>query len=174
MARRLSSWLRLQGEQIEAKQFRPRLHHWWLHSAHKRVSCSRFYPRTFLDCPSFFFSNDGKKFGGSIYQRCNDRLETGVDLSWTSGSNATVFGIATKYALDKDACVRAKVDNSSKIGLGYQQKLRDGKKWKGVPRVNFLIPLFIAGITLTLSTQIDAKNFNAGGHKVGCALELEA
>lgn len=99
--------------------------------------------------------NDGKKFGGSIYQRCSDRLETGVDLSWTSGSNATVFGIATKYALDKDACVRAKVDNSSKIGLGYQQKLRDG-------------------ITMTLSTQIDAKNFNAGGHKVGCALELEA
>jgi voltage-dependent anion channel protein 2 len=101
--------------------------------------------------------NDGKVFGGSIYQRCNDRLETGVDLSWSTQADKgkQKFGIAAKYALDKDASVRAKVDIESKIGLGYQQKLRDG-------------------ITLTLSSQIDAKNFNSGGHKVGCALELEA
>lgn len=72
------------------------------------------------------FSNDGREFGGSIYQRCNDRLETGVQLSWASGSNATKFGIAAKYDLDKDAAVRAKVNNASQIGLGYQQKLRDG------------------------------------------------
>ena len=30
------------------------------------------------------------------------------------------------------------------------------------------------GVTVTLSTLIDVKNFNAGGHKVGMALELEA
>lgn len=74
-----------------------------------------------------FCSNDGREFGGSIYQRCSDRLETGVQLSWASGSNATKFGIAAKYDLDKDACVRAKVNNVSQIGLGYQQKLRDGE-----------------------------------------------
>lgn len=74
-------------------------------------------------------SNDGREFGGSIYQRCNDRLETGVQLSWASGSNATKFGIAAKYDLDKDAAVRAKVNNASQIGLGYQQKLRDGE-WR--------------------------------------------
>lgn len=99
--------------------------------------------------------NDGREFGGSIYQRCSDRLETGVQLSWASGSNATKFGIAAKYDLDQDASVRAKVNNVSQIGLGYQQKLRDG-------------------ITLSLSTLIDGKNFNAGGHKIGVALELEA
>uniref|UniRef100_U5EXM9 Putative voltage-dependent anion-selective channel n=1 Tax=Corethrella appendiculata TaxID=1370023 RepID=U5EXM9_9DIPT len=99
--------------------------------------------------------NDGREFGGLIYQRCNDRLETGVQLSWASGSNTTKFGLGAKYDLDKDACVRAKVNNASQIGLGYQQKLRDG-------------------ITLTLSTLIDGKNFNAGGHKIGVALELEA
>jgi voltage-dependent anion channel protein 2 len=113
-------------------------------------------------------SNDGREFGGSIYQRCNDRLETGVQLSWASGSNATKFGIAAKYDLDKDAAVRCKVNNVSQIGLGYQQKLRDGE---------FLLchnfPSF-SGITLTLSTLIDGKNFNAGGHKIGVALELEA
>lgn len=101
------------------------------------------------------FSNDGREFGGSVYQRCNDRLECGVQLSWTSGSNATQIGIGAKYDLDKDACVRAKVNNASHIGLGYQQRLRDG-------------------ITLTLSSLIDGKNFNAGGHKIGVALELEA
>ncbi|CRL00538.1 CLUMA_CG013799, isoform A [Clunio marinus] len=99
--------------------------------------------------------DDGREFGGSIYQRCSDRLETGVQLSWTSGSNATKFGIAAKFDLDKDASVRAKVNNASQIGLGYQQKLRDG-------------------ITLSLSSLIDGKNFNAGGHKIGVALELEA
>lgn len=48
-------------------------------------------------------------------------------MSWASGSNATKFGIAAKYDLDQDASVRAKVNNVSQIGLGYQQKLRDGE-----------------------------------------------
>jgi hypothetical protein len=72
-------------------------------------------------------SNDGREFGGSIYQRCSDRLETGVQLSWASGSNATKFGIGAKFDLDKEAAVRAKVNNASQIGLAYQQKLRDGE-----------------------------------------------
>lgn len=100
-------------------------------------------------------SNDGQEFGGSLYQKVNDKLDAGVQLSWASGSNATKFGIGAKYNLDGASCVRAKVNNQSQIGLGYQHKLRDG-------------------ITLTLSTLIDGKNFNAGGHKVGIALELEA
>lgn len=33
--------------------------------------------------------------------------------------------------------------------------------------------VFVAGVTLTLSAAIDGQNFNAGGHKVGVALELE-
>jgi voltage-dependent anion channel protein 2 len=99
--------------------------------------------------------NDGQVFGGSIYQKVNASLDSGVDLKWTSGTNATQFGIACKYSLDNDASLRAKVNNSSQIGLGYQQKLRDG-------------------IILSLSTLIDGKNFSNGGHKIGVALELEA
>jgi len=99
--------------------------------------------------------NDGNEFNGSIYHKVNNTLGCGVQLSWTSGSNATKFGIGAQYNLEKDAVVRAKVNNSSQIGLSYQQKLRDG-------------------VTATLSTLIDGKNFNAGGHKVGVALELEA
>ncbi len=65
-------------------------------------------------------------FGGSVYQRVNPQLETGINLGWTSSNNATNFGIGCKYSLDRDSSIRAKVNNSSQIGLGYQQKLRDG------------------------------------------------
>lgn len=72
-------------------------------------------------------SDDGQEFGGSIYQKVSPRLETGIQLAWSSGSNNTRFGIGAKYDLDKDASLRAKVNNASQIGLGYQQRLRDGK-----------------------------------------------
>jgi len=99
--------------------------------------------------------DDGQEFGGSIYQRVSPRLETGIQLAWSSGSNNTRFGIGAKYDLDRDASVRAKINNTCQIGLGYQQRLREG-------------------ITLTLSALVDGKNFNSGGHKIGMALELEA
>lgn len=99
--------------------------------------------------------DDGQEFGGSIYQKLNPQLETGISLNWSSGSSNTKFGISAKYNLDQDASVRFKVNNQSQIGLGYQQRLREG-------------------VTLTLSSLIDGKNFNQGGHKIGLALELEA
>jgi voltage-dependent anion channel protein 2 len=99
--------------------------------------------------------NDGTEFGGSYYQRVNDELETGVQLSWTAGSNATRFGLAAKYTPDKDSTFRAKINNSSQIGLSYQQKVRDG-------------------VTMTISTLVEGKNFSQGGHKVGFGLDLQA
>ena len=85
----------------------------------------------------------------------NSNIETGVNLGWTASSNTTSFGVAIRYILDQTGCVRAKINNSSQIGLGYEQKIRDG-------------------VTLRLSTLIDGKNFNQGGHKVGLGLELES
>ncbi|XP_029465384.1 voltage-dependent anion-selective channel protein 2 isoform X3 [Rhinatrema bivittatum] len=99
--------------------------------------------------------NDGAEFGGSIYQKVSDRLETAVNLAWSAGNNSTRFGIATKYQLDSTASICAKVNNSSLVGIGYTQTLRPGVK-------------------LTLSALIDGKCINAGGHKAGLGLELEA
>lgn len=99
--------------------------------------------------------NDGTEFGGSIYQRVNSKLDIGVNLSWTNGSNATRFGLSGKYILDNDASLNAKINNSSQLGLGYSQKLRDG-------------------VVLTLSALVEGKNFNAGGHKLGLGLDLAA
>ena len=53
----------------------------------------------------FLSSNDGAEFGGSIYQKVSNKLETAVNLAWTAGSNSTRFGIAAKYQLDKDASI---------------------------------------------------------------------
>ncbi|XP_051973246.1 voltage-dependent anion-selective channel protein 2-like [Xyrauchen texanus] len=99
--------------------------------------------------------NDGAEFGGSVYQKVTDQLETAVTLAWTAGSNNTRFGVAAKYQLDKDTSLSAKVNNASLIGVGYTLRLRPGVK-------------------LTLSALIDGKNVNTGGHKVGLGFELEA
>ncbi|XP_038944675.1 voltage-dependent anion-selective channel protein 1-like [Rattus norvegicus] len=99
--------------------------------------------------------NDGTEFGGSIYQKVNKKLETAVNLAWTTGNSNTHFGIAAKYQVDPDACFSVKVNNSSLIGLGYTQTLKPG-------------------IKLTLSALLDGKNVNVGGHKLGLGLEFQA
>ncbi|XP_048884314.1 voltage-dependent anion-selective channel protein 1-like isoform X1 [Brienomyrus brachyistius] len=99
--------------------------------------------------------NDGTEFGGSIYQKVNERLETAISLAWTAGNSNTHFGIAAKYQIDDKASFSAKATNSSLIGLGYAQTLKPG-------------------IKLSLSALLDGKNINAGGHKLGVGLEFEA
>lgn len=97
---------------------------------------------------------DGHEFGGCMYQKVNDKLESGMTLSWTAGTNETRFGLGCTYKVDDDTSFRAKVNNSSQIGLAFTHRLKQG-------------------IQLTLSTLIDGKNFNQGGHKIGLGLELE-
>lgn len=98
---------------------------------------------------------NGTEFGGSVFQKVSPAMETGVSLGWSSATSSTSFGIGAKYNLEDGACLRAKINNKSELGLGYQQKLRDG-------------------VTVTLSTLVNSGNFNAGGHKVGLALEMSA
>lgn len=95
------------------------------------------------------------EYVGSVFHKINKDLETGVQMSWLAGSGETAFGFGTKYNLDKDTIFKAKVDNSSRIGLSYQQKLRPG-------------------VTLTMSTLLEGRTLTAGGHKFGVALEFEA
>ncbi|CAJ0961511.1 unnamed protein product [Ranitomeya imitator] len=97
---------------------------------------------------------------------------------------------------------QAKVNNSSLIGLGYTQTLKPvpilALIWSSAGLYFFLIPTtqkinqqdltlwrtyfsvdrtfrsISEGIKLTLSTLLDGKNINAGGHKLGLGLEFEA
>jgi len=99
--------------------------------------------------------DNGENFGGNLYQRVSNRLETGVQLAWTAGAeNSTRFGIGARYLLDAYTAIRAKVNNQSQVGLALEQKIKDG-------------------VTLTLSAMINGKEFQGGGHQVGLALELE-
>ncbi|XP_043925096.1 voltage-dependent anion-selective channel protein 1 [Protopterus annectens] len=99
--------------------------------------------------------NDGTDFGGSIYQKVNDKLETAVNLAWTAGNSNTRFGIAAKYQIDSDASFSVKVFHCSLLCWGFSVYLKPGVK-------------------LTLSALLDGKNVNAGGHKLGLGLEFEA
>ncbi|XP_018608141.2 voltage-dependent anion-selective channel protein 2-like isoform X1 [Scleropages formosus] len=84
--------------------------------------------------------NDGTEFGGSIYQRVNEQLETAITLAWTAGSNNTRFGVAAKYQLDKDAslsvsdspagphtarvsCIIPRILNSYASSLSYKYQI---------------------------------------------------
>lgn len=98
--------------------------------------------------------NDGSEFQASVFQKVNSRLETAVQMNWTVGSNDVKFGFGAKYSPDRDSTIRAKINNLSQFGVSYQHKVRDG-------------------VSLTLSSLIEGKNLNQGGHKFGIALEFE-
>lgn len=61
----------------------------------------------------FPLRNDGTEFGGSIYQKVNDQLETAVNLAWTAGNSNTRFGIAAKYQIDPDASFSVSLSRGS-------------------------------------------------------------
>jgi len=106
------------------------------------------------DFDAHVFVNDGTNFSGAVFQKVSPSLSTGVQLSWAQGSNATAFALASKYVIDADASLATKINNEAQIGLSYAQALRPG-------------------IKLTLSSLVDAKNFNAGGHQIGFGLDFE-
>lgn len=64
------------------------------------------------------------------------------------------LGLGCVSAVTMHSCT-AVIRNNSLVGVGYTQTLRPGVK-------------------LTLSGLVDGKNINAGGHKLGLGLELEA
>lgn len=98
---------------------------------------------------------NANEINGSIFQKVNSNLETGVTLGWATGASNTKFGLGAVYKLDCCTSVRAKVNNSSQIGLGFTHKLRPG-------------------VNMTLSALIEGKNLNQGGHKLGVGIEFEA
>ncbi|XP_074046285.1 non-selective voltage-gated ion channel VDAC3-like [Macrotis lagotis] len=74
--------------------------------------------------------NYGTEFGGSIYQKINEYIETSIDLAWTAGSNNIHFGIIAKYKLDHRTFLSGKVNNAILIGLGYTQTHQKSVKLK--------------------------------------------
>ena len=116
------------------------LQDWRLPAAHSNVSITKsgyqhfFYWKTLLGIESqvlqssvIFHSNEGTDFSGAIYQKVNSKLESAINVGWTSGTNATRFAVGAKYTLDEDSSLRAKVSNTSQVGIGFTHTLRAGK-----------------------------------------------
>lgn len=69
------------------------------------------------------YTNDGKEFGASLYHRVHKNLELGTQLGWTQGENNVRYGLASKYRLNNDLWLRAKVDNKSQVALAATHDL---------------------------------------------------
>merc|ERR1719228_2022250 len=98
--------------------------------------------------------NNGSEIAGSLHQKHSENLETALNVSYASGASPA-FALATKFNVDKDLSLQAKVNTASQLGVAYSQVVKPGVK-------------------LTLSSMTDIKNFTAGGHQLGIGLDFAA
>lgn len=98
---------------------------------------------------------DASKYVGSIHHQVNSNLSAAALLNWTSGAATTSLTVGGKYTIDNDTYLKAKLDNGLRLGLSYVQNLRPG-------------------VQLTLSSLINAKSLEQGGHKLGLSLNFNA
>ncbi|XP_062142925.1 voltage-dependent anion-selective channel [Drosophila sulfurigaster albostrigata] len=99
----------------------------------------------------------------SLFHKANDKFDVGVEvgkpMATTNEQGEQVpsdwnLGVGMIYRLEGDALIRAKINNKVELGLGYQQKLREG-------------------ITVSISTILDCQNITDGSHKFGVGLSLQ-
>ncbi|KAJ2450608.1 Mitochondrial porin [Coemansia sp. RSA 2336] len=102
-------------------------------------------------------NNSLNLFQLAFYQRVTKSVEAGAravyDYKNPEGGVSAELG--TKYVLDKDAYVKAKVDNVGRLGLSFTQTLRPGVK-------------------LSLAGLFDTTRLQENAHKMGAALAFEA
>jgi voltage-dependent anion channel protein 2 len=101
--------------------------------------------------------NSFHTFSASYIHRVSPDLEVGAKAIWDKKSIATnvAIEVGTKYALDKDTFVKAKINNAGLLGLGFTQTLRQGVK-------------------ASLGGSFDTSRFNENAHKLGISLTFEA
>ncbi|KAJ3196181.1 Eukaryotic translation initiation factor 3 subunit E [Irineochytrium annulatum] len=91
-------------------------------------------------------------FSASYFHKINKEVEAGAKATWNRASDAPVtIEVGTKYVLDSDAFLKAKMNNIGQLGLGYTQVLRKG-------------------IKLSLGGSFDTNRLNENVHKVGLSV----
>ncbi|KAJ2388003.1 Mitochondrial porin [Coemansia sp. RSA 2559] len=102
-------------------------------------------------------NNSLNLFQLAFYQRVTKNVEAGAravyDYKNPEGGVSAELG--SKYILDNDAYVKAKVDNAGRLGLSFTQLLRPGVK-------------------LSLAGLFDTARLQENTHKMGAALTFEA
>lgn len=102
-------------------------------------------------------NENASKINGSIFQFVNKNLKTGLSFSWDGEADTRqnlAYTLASQYHFHRDASVSARVNQSGLVGLALR----------------FLL---FPGIYLGLGLDVDAKNFGAGGHKLGANIQFE-
>lgn len=101
-------------------------------------------------------SNKFGIFSASYYHKVNSDVEAGAKATWNKASSDNVsLEVGTKYLLDKNAFVKAKVDNTGRLGLGYTQVLRQGVK-------------------VGLGGSFDTTRLQENVHRVGLSIVFDA
>jgi voltage-dependent anion channel protein 2 len=78
---------------------------------------------------AFHARNQLQRFSVSYYHQVDARLSAGAVASYSlDGKDSVSVEAGTNYVLDKDSSVKARIDNNTRIGLGYTQRLRPGVK----------------------------------------------
>lgn len=127
------------------------------------------------------FKHGVKEYFTGLVQVCCQTVVTESLSSWITAGSTLLF----LCKCDDGILFQAKVNNASLVGIGYTQTLRPGKTpckallyiWRSTMYSFFLglyLYVWISGMKLVLSALVDGKNINAGGHKLGLGLELEA
>lgn len=101
-------------------------------------------------------TNSFGSYAATYYQRVNPDVEIGANVSWDSKAttNAVNLEVGTKYFLDRDAFVKAKINNQGKLGLAYTQTIKPGVK-------------------LGLAGSFDTSKLDEPAHKLGFSLLFE-
>ncbi|KAF8982457.1 Mitochondrial porin [Entomortierella lignicola] len=105
--------------------------------------------------------NSFKVFSASYYHRINADLEASAKAVWDSKAPAdkakapVALEVGAKLYLDRDAFVKAKVNNAGVLGLGYTQALRKGVK-------------------VSIGGLFDTTKLDQAAHKVGVSFVFEA
>ncbi|ORX91464.1 hypothetical protein K493DRAFT_264505 [Basidiobolus meristosporus CBS 931.73] len=95
-------------------------------------------------------------FSASYYHRVNLDVEAGAKAVWDSKApqSPIALEVGTKYFLDKDTFVKAKINNTGILGLAYTQAIRRGVK-------------------VSVAGTFDTARLNENAHKLGLSVVFE-
>uniref|UniRef100_A0A6G1SPH5 Voltage-dependent anion-selective channel protein 2 n=1 Tax=Aceria tosichella TaxID=561515 RepID=A0A6G1SPH5_9ACAR len=99
------------------------------------------------------YVDDGQKLNCLIFQRMNENLDAGINITCSSEPNVNNVDIGFHYRMVEGTAVRAKVNTAKQVGLCLIHRLQPG--WN-----------------LSLSTLIDASSLS-GGHSVGLGFDVD-
>lgn len=98
---------------------------------------------------------NGSNVEGCVYHAPSAGVQTGVKVGWDASKSACSFSAATKYKLDADSFVKAKVNDKLSCDLSYTTAVKPGVK-------------------LGLFGKINLNSLTADAHSLGWALTFSS